>query len=1333
MGDLDADGTADLVVGVPGAVGSHVTGDLYALLMNPDRTVRDTYMIVPPPTLSADDRFGQSVANVGDLDGDGVTDIAAGAPGATVGPTGTGGLYVMLMNADGSAKRTTLIDDRMPNGPATLAAGDRFGWSVANVGDLDRDGVTDIAAGAPGAIVGFDRTPGKVYVMFLNADGTVKRTAEISGDTPNVPPMGPADNFGIAVASIGDLDGDGTVDIGVGSSSSNAGPAKAGNLLVLFMNPDGTVKRTAQVNSQTPNGPSTLAAADTFGEDVAGIGDLDGDDIPDIAAGAPHSLVGPGDDTGRLYVMLMNADGTVKRTVEVNASTPNGPSLVEHVHFGKSVANVGDLDGDGLAEIAVGTYGDDTLHIISMGPDGSVRDAAAITTRAAGLLLLSSEQFGVSVTGIGDLDGDGVPDIAAGASGHLVGGISTGELYVMFLNADGTVKRTAAINADTPNGPPGLGVDDRFGQSVENLGDLDGDGLAEIAAGATGHVAGASGTGELYVMFLNADGTVKRTAAIDSRTPNGPSGLGANDRFGESVARIGDLDGDGVTEMAVGAPGHTSGGRATGDLYVLFLNADGTVKRTVEVNAGTPNGPSLAGGDRFGTSVAGIGDLDGDDIPDIAAGATGHLVGGAVTGDLYVMFLNADGTVKRTAEINSQSPNGPDLESGDVFGASVENVGDLDGDGLAEIAVGAPGHVVGGSGSGDLYVLFLNADGTVKRTAEVNAETPNGPSLAGVDRFGSSVAAVGDLDGDGAAEIAIGAPASASLHVAFTSAPEDRFVTTWEAASAGESITIPVGGAAGGYAVDWGDGHVTAHLGDATHAYDSPGNYTVQVYGDFERIHLGGGTPDNAAKLRSIDQWGATEWTTMEAAFEGASNMVYAATDAPDLSGVTDMSRMFFRASSFDGDISSWDVSGITDMSALFNLATSFNQPLDSWNTSSVTDMSYTFILAHAFNQPLDSWDTSSVTDMTSMFTHAHAFNQPIGSWDVSSVTDMTFMFTVARAFNQPLDSWNVSSVTDMFRMFTSARSFNQPLDSWDVSSVTVMSGLFSGASSFNQPLGSWDTSSVTEMPRVFNGATAFDGDISSWDTSSVTDMSYMFTFADSFNQPLDSWDVSSVTDMKDMFTFATSFDRDLGGWYVVLDDTVMDSTDPVTDAGGIAVTAIGAQNGYLDGQGPAYSVAAGVGDGDLFEVRDNVLLFVSDPPAGPASYNITIVSEGGFLPPNSVDVTITATDGPATAAVAGTVFADADGDGERDAGEAGIPGVRMLAVDLADQDSPMYATTGADGEYYFDMIRPAPATTLVQVAGSVPGYALPAQFYTYASPQAGQTAGFDLGLVPAP
>lgn len=104
--------------------------------------------------------------------------------------------------------------------------------------------------------------------------------------------------------------------------------------------------------------------------------------------------------------------------------------------------------------------------------------------------------------------------------------------------------------------------------------------------------------------------------------------------------------------------------------------------------------------------------------------------------------------------------------------------------------------------------------------------------------------------------------------------------------------------------MDWGDGTTSSGVsGDQTHTYGSEGDYTVRISGDFERMHLGD-DPANAQKLRSIEQWGDTRWSSMESAFRDASSMTYNATDFPDLSGVSDMSHMFNGASKFNGDIS---------------------------------------------------------------------------------------------------------------------------------------------------------------------------------------------------------------------------------------------------------------------------------------------------------------------------------------------------------------------------------------------------------------------------------------------
>ena len=186
--------------------------------------------------------------------------------------------------------------------------------------------------------------------------------------------------------------------------------------------------------------------------------------------------------------------------------------------------------------------------------------------------------------------------------------------------------------------------------------------------------------------------------------------------------------------------------------------------------------------------------------------------------------------------------------------------------------------------------------------------------------------------------------------------PDAAFVTTWQTTSANESILIPVGDATGTYTVTWGDASIDADVsGHQMHTYKTAGTYTVSIYGDFSQIYL----PyyyENSLKLQSIEQWGDIRWESMRGAFSGASNMVYRATDAPDLSAVTDTSEMFRFASSFNGNLSTWDVSSVTDASQMFAHARSFNGDMSSWNVSGMTDMSKMLTGTHSFARNLGDW-----------------------------------------------------------------------------------------------------------------------------------------------------------------------------------------------------------------------------------------------------------------------------------------------------------------------------------------------------------------------------------------
>lgn len=396
---------------------------------------------------------------------------------------------------------------------------------------------------------------------------------------------------------------------------------------------------------------------------------------------------------------------------------------------------------------------------------GSAQKVSAVSGGFAGLLE-ASDKFGSSVASIGDLDGDGVIDLAVGAELDDDGGGGIGAVWVLFMHADGTVKGEQKVSA-TDGGLVGpLDNFDLFGKSIAALGDLDGDGVPDMAVGAAFDDDGGDDRGAVWVLFMNADGTVKGEQKISSTAGGFGGALDDNDQFGFGVAGIGDLDGDGITELAIGARFDDDGGDNRGAAWILFLNDDGTVEHEQKISATAGGfGGALDATDLFGISIASLGDLDGDGVPDIAAGAYLDDDGGVNSGAVWILFLNADGTVKGEQKI-SGTAGGFEADAGSLqlFGVGVVSMGDVDGDGVIDLAVGEMDDDDGGANRGAVWLLFLHADGTVKAQQKIS-DTAGGfaGGLHNADRFGISVAAiaggggpvrlaVGTLDDDGAAD-----------------------------------------------------------------------------------------------------------------------------------------------------------------------------------------------------------------------------------------------------------------------------------------------------------------------------------------------------------------------------------------------------------------------------------------------------------------------------------------------------------------------------------------------------------------------------------------------------
>jgi surface protein len=281
-----------------------------------------------------------------------------------------------------------------------------------------------------------------------------------------------------------------------------------------------------------------------------------------------------------------------------------------------------------------------------------------------------------------------------------------------------------------------------------------------------------------------------------------------------------------------------------------------------------------------------------------------------------------------------------------------------------------------------------------------------------------------------------------------------------------------------------------------THDYQKTGTFNVCIRsGSPLAFYAPGLTTEEKAKLLKIKQWGYIKWSSFESAFYGMRNMQLTASDAPNLSAVTNMSGAFSGLANFTGNeyMNTWNTINVTDMSNMFLNSPKFNAPIGNWKTDNVENMSGMFRSAKAFNQPIENWNTGNVTNMSATFYVAEAFNQDISKWNTEKVTDMTYMFARTKVFNQPIGGWNTSSVLRTNYMFWDATKFNngkEPGESsgalnWNTSSVNNMTGMFLGTSSFNQDISNFNISSLNNATNMLNNSGLntehYDALLNSW------------------------------------------------------------------------------------------------------------------------------------------------------------------------------------------------------------------------------------------------------------
>lgn len=372
-----------------------------------------------------------------------------------------------------------------------------------------------------------------------------------------------------------------------------------------------------------------------------------------------------------------------------------------------------------------------------------------------------SDWFGSSIASVGDLDGNGIDDIAVGARRDDDGGPDRGAVWILFMESGGAIGGVQKISSTSGGFIGSIDDEGEFGWSLAPLGDLNGDGHPDLAVGAPFDDDGATWSGAVWILFLDADGTVKFHRKISATHGGFTGSLDMLDQFGYSVARVGDLDGDGVVDLAVGARHDDDGGKDRGAVWLLNLRVDGSVKTHAKISS-TAGGLSAAidNDDRFGESVTSLGDLDGDGVVDLAVGAIEDDDGGSNVGAVWILFLAGDGTVKGHAKIGAVGSGLTGLlDPEDMFGRSVARLPDVNGDGIQDLAIGAPWDDDGGNKYGAIWIVFLAPDGGVVGHSKVSATTAALASLLdGTDYFGQSCAASPDFFGDNMGDLLVGAP-----------------------------------------------------------------------------------------------------------------------------------------------------------------------------------------------------------------------------------------------------------------------------------------------------------------------------------------------------------------------------------------------------------------------------------------------------------------------------------------------------------------------------------------------------------------------------------------------
>lgn len=402
--------------------------------------------------------------------------------------------------------------------------------------------------------------------------------------------------------------------------------------------------------------------------------------------------------------------------------------------LGSSVSSAGDVNGDGFDDFIIGANGADPngyssgSSYVLFGKSFKFDTPTTLSELdgSNGFRLDGMEEYnysGSAVSGAGDVNGDGFDDVIVGAADADSNGIDSGSSYVVFGKASGF---EATMNLSDLDGDNGFRLDgvssfDYLGRSVSSAGDVNGDGFGDLVVGAWGAESNGFSTGTSYVVFGKPSGfdAKMNLSTLDGSNGFRLEGVAQADYTGYSVSNAGDVNGDGFGDLIVCAPGADSNGTYSGSNYVVFGKGSGFDATINLSDLDGSNGfrlDGIAGGDWWvGRAVRNAGDVNGDGFDDVIIGAPTIDTNGYHSGSSYVVFGKASGFDATMSLSDLDGSNGFCLNGAaesDQLGWSVSSAGDVNGDGLDDLILGAYRADLNGDSSGSAYVIYGRHDFT---------------------------------------------------------------------------------------------------------------------------------------------------------------------------------------------------------------------------------------------------------------------------------------------------------------------------------------------------------------------------------------------------------------------------------------------------------------------------------------------------------------------------------------------------------------------------------------------------------------------------------------------